>query len=172
MSLRILRGFTLFVNDDRNLYFEIDTLKLATKEEITETFQPGGGDLEMAVAGLGIKAFEVPFKVKSHAPDVVGLFGGPPGVRQNFTGKKFIVDEKDGSEHEHAIDIHGRLIKVDDEEMQGGKLAGYDHMIGSIDKYSEIWDGKVLHRFNFWTGGWEIWNSEPVNATRRRTLLS
>lgn len=172
MSLQILRGFTLFINDTRNLFFEIDTLKLASKEENTEDFQPGGGDLGLAVSGLGIKPLSVGFKSKAQSPDVVGLFGGPPGVRQKFTGKKFVVDEKGGGEHEHAIDISGRLIKAEDDEMKGGSAAGYDFMIGSIDKYAEMHDGRVLHRFNFWTGGWEVWNYQPINEARRRVLLS
>ncbi|MEI2387470.1 phage major tail tube protein [Breoghania sp. JC706] len=172
MSLRILRGFTLFINDTRNLFFEIETMKLATMEENTETFQPGGSDMEMAIAGLGVKAFEVPFKCKAHSPDVAGLFGGPAGVRHNFTGRKLVIDEKDGTEYEHAVDIRGRLTKVEAEEMAAGKVAGYDHTIGSIDSYSEMWDGRVMHRFNFWTGGWETWNFEPVNSARRRILFS
>ena len=170
--LDILRGFTLIVNDNRNLYFEIESLKLATMEENTEDFQPGGGDMALAVAGLGIKPLEVPFKVKSHSADVFGLFGGPPGVRQNFTGKALVISEKDGTESEHAIDILGRLTKTDAEEMKGGAAAGYDHVIGSITRYAHIVDGKVISRFNFFSGGWEIWNGDPINDVRRRILLS
>ncbi len=109
--------------------------------------------MALAVAGLGIKPLEVPFKVKSHSADVFGLFGGPPGVRQNFTGKALVIDEKDGTEFEHAIDILGRLTKADAEEMKGGAAAGYDHVIGSITRYSHIIDGSVVSRFNFFSGG-------------------
>ncbi|WP_029056962.1 phage major tail tube protein [Stappia stellulata] len=170
--LPILRGFTLIVNDSLNLMIEIETLQLPGLEEITEDYQPGGGDLQVQIAGLGVKALEAPFKLKSHSADVIGLFGGPPGVRHNFTGKKFIVDEMDGTEIEHAIDITGRLISVAEEEMSGGKASGYDHKIGSITQYSHMADGKVLHRFNFASGGWMVRNGVPVNEGRRRVLFS
>lgn len=41
MTLRIVRGFTLIVDDDVNLHLDLETLKLPTLEEITETYQPG-----------------------------------------------------------------------------------------------------------------------------------
>lgn len=172
MTLRIVRGFTLYVNDDTNLALDIDTLKLPTLEEITETFQPGGSDLELEVAGLGVKALTMPFKIKSHTPETLGLFGGAPGVRHAFTGKKLVVSEEDGTEHEHAIDVVGRLSKIEGEALAGGKATGYDHEVKSIWRYTEYWDSRVMHRFNFKLGGWDVWNFQTVNATRRRVLFS
>lgn len=172
MTLRIVRGFTLYVNDDTNLALDIETLKLPTLEEITETFQPGGADMELEIAGLGVKAFTMPFKLKSHTPETLGLFGGAPGVRHAFTGKKLVVSEEDGAEHEHAIDVVGRLSKIEGEALAGGKATGYDHEVKSIWRYTEYWDGRVMHRFNFKLGGWDVWNFQTVNATRRRILFS
>lgn len=171
-ALRIVRGFTLYVNDDANLALDIETMKLPTLEEITETFQPGGSDMEVDIAGLGVKALTMPFKLKSHTPQTLGLFGGAPGVRNNFTGKKLVISEEDGTEHEHAIDVTGRLTKIDGEQLAAGKAPGYDHEIGSIWAYTEYWDSRVMHRFNFKKGGWDIRNFEPVNESRRNILFS
>jgi len=171
MTLRIVRGFTLYVNDNTNLALDIETLKLPPLEEITETFQPGGADMEIEIGGLGVKALTMQFKLKSHTPETIGLFGGAPGARNNFTGKKLVISEEDGSEHEHAIDVVGRLSKIDGEEMSAGKATGYDHEIKSIWTYTEYWDGRVMHRFNFAKGGWDVRNFEPVNESRRRVLF-
>lgn len=170
--LRIVRGFTLYVNDNTNLALDIETMKLPTLEEITETFQPGGGDLEIDVSGLGTKALSLQFKLKSHTPDTLALFGGAPGVRHAFTGKKLVISEEDGSEHEHAIDVRGRIAKLEGEELAAGKATGYDHEIKSIWQYTEFYDGRVMHRFNFKLGGWDVRNFEPVNVARRRVLFS
>jgi len=170
MSLRIIRGCTLIVNDDKNLFLELESLKLPGLEEATENFQPAGSDMEVEIAGLGVKAFTVQMKVKSHSPDIIGLFGGAPGHRDHFTGKKYIVDEIDGREHEHAIDVTGRLTKIDAEEMSGGKASGYDHEIKSIFEYSEFWDGKVLNRFSFPRGGWLIRGGNEIGVRRRQIL--
>ena len=170
-SLRIIRGYTLIVNDNLNMALDIETLKLPTLEEITETFQPGGSDLEVDIAGLGVKALGLQFKSKSHSPEIIGLFGGAPGIRQNFTGKKMIVSEEDGTSHEHALDITGRLSKIDGEELSAGKATGYDHEIKSIWSYTEMWDNRIMHRFSFKKGGWDIRNFLPVNETRRRILF-
>lgn len=172
MTLRIVRGFTLYVADTVNLALDIETLKLPTLEEISEAFQPGGSDMEVEITGLGIKALSMQFKLKSHTPETLGLFGGPAGVRRSFTGKKLVISEEDGKEHEHAIDVTGRLSKIEGESMQGGKATGYDHEIKSIWTYTEYWDSRVLHRFNLKKGGWDIWNYQPVNTTRRSVLFS
>lgn len=172
MTLRIIRGFTLYVNDTVNLALDIETMKLPTLEEITETFQPGGSDMEIEIAGLGVKALTLPFKLKSHTPETIGLFGGAPGVRLPFTGKKLIISEEDGAEHEHAVDVRGRLSKVEGEEMSAGKATGYDHEIKSVWDYTEYWDGRVMHRFNFKLGGWQIRNFQAVNTSRRNILFS
>ncbi|KAA6405675.1 phage major tail tube protein [Candidatus Tokpelaia sp.] len=170
MSLRIIRGCTLIVNDDANLFLNIDTLKLPSLEETTETFQPAGSDMEVDIAGLGVKAFTLQMKLKSHSSGIVGLFGGAPGHRDHFTGKKYIVDEETGQEHEHAIDVTGRFTKIDVEEMAGGKASGYDHEIKSIFEYTEFWDGKVLHRFSFKRGGWLIRGGNEIGVRRRQIL--
>ncbi|GAA0599979.1 phage major tail tube protein [Paenochrobactrum glaciei] len=170
-ALRILRGFTLNVNDNIKLALEIETLKLASLEEIMEEFQPGGSDLQTNITGLGTKALAIPFKVKSHNPELIGLYGGEPGKRHNFTGRKLVISEEDGSTHEHAVDVLGRLTKVDSEEMSGGKASGFDHEINGIWNYTEYWDNRILHRFNFKLGGWVVRNYEPVNSDRRRILF-
>ncbi len=172
MTLRIVRGFTLYVNDETNLALDIETLKLPALEEITETFQPGGSDMEIEIAGLGVKAFNMPFKLKSHTPETIGLFAGAPGARHNFTGKKLVISEEDGTEHEHAIDVTGRLAKIEGEQLAAGKATGYDHEIKSIWTYTEFWDSRVMHRFNFKKGGWDVRNFVPVNEGRRRVLFS
>lgn len=169
--LRLMRGFNLIVADNVNLFLEIDTLKLPALEESTEAFQPGGSDMEIEIAGLGIKAFAMPFKLKGHNPDVITMFGGEPGERLRFTGKSFVRSEEDGSEHEHSIDVSGRITKMEADEFQGGKVAGYNHEIKSIWDYTEYWDGKVLHRFSVKRGGWVIRGGKEI-GTRRRQILS
>lgn len=169
-ALRLMRGFNLIANDNINLFLEIDTLKLPTLEEITETFQPGGSNMEIDIAGLGVKAFTMPFKLKSHTSEIISLFGGEPGSRINFTGKTFVQSEEDGSEHEHSIDVSGRITKIDAEQLQGGKVTGYDFEIKSIWDYTEYWDGSVLHRFSVKRGGWVIRGGKEIGARRRQIL--
>lgn len=170
--LNITRGYTLIVNDNTNLVLELGKVKWPTLEEITETHHPGGSDIELDVSGLGTKAPTMQFELKTNSPTIMGLYGGPPGKRHNFTGKKLVISEEDGSEHEHAVDLLGRLGKVESKDLEGGKSDGYDHEIKSIWTYTEYWDSRIMHRFSFKLGGWDIWNFEPINIGRRRVLFS
>ncbi|TAA54807.1 phage major tail tube protein [Shinella sp. JR1-6] len=169
-DLRILRGFTLVVDDDRNLGLDIKEMKLPVLEEIGESHHPGGSDMEIEIMGLGVKAFTLPFKLATHNPEIIGLFGGPPGFRRSFTGKKLVISDEDGKEHEHMFDCRARLSKVEGEAMTAGKIVGYDHEIKSFWNYTEFWDGRVMHRWNFKLGGWDIWNFQPYLPARRRIL--
>lgn len=168
---RFLRGFTLYINDNINLALEIEELQLAELEEQKDPFQPGGSDMEIDITGLGVKAFTLKAKLKSHTPEVIGLFGGPPGIRHNITGKKLVISEEDGQEHEHAVDMKSRMIKLGSEAMKGGKATGYDMEFGSTWTYTEYWDGRPMHRFAFKRGGWDIWNFQQINAGRRSILF-
>ncbi|HCL63715.1 MAG TPA: phage tail protein [Rhizobium sp.] len=170
--MRILRGFTLVVDDNTNLALEIEAMKLPTMEEMTESFMPGGGDVEIDITGLGTKAFALPFKLKTHSPSVMALYGGPPGLRRAFTGKKLVIDEEDGSNHEHAVDIRGRLAKIEGQEMTAGKAVGYDNEVKGIWDYTEYWDGRVMYRYSFKLGGWQVMNFEQVNTARTQILFS
>lgn len=70
MSLRIVRGFTLIVDDDVNLHLDLETLKLPTLEEITETYQPGGSDMQIDVSGLGVKALSLQMTIRSQITNI------------------------------------------------------------------------------------------------------
>lgn len=168
---RIMRGFTLVANDDVNLAMTIDELALATLEENLEGFQPGGSDGEVEISGLGTKALSLGVKSKGIAIGMNALFAQEPGVRNSFTGKSLVIDEETGTEYEHAIDVLGRVTKIGAGALQGGKANGYDYEIKSIFTYTEYWDGRVLHRFNLKTGGWEIKNFQKVNSRRASFLF-
>lgn len=172
LAPRILRGFTLVANDDINLAAIIEEMSLPVLEEITETFQPGGADGEVDIAGMGTKALVCAFKTKGNAPQLNTLFAGPAGKRHNWTGKKLVIDDVTGEEFEHAIDLSARLTKIDAGAAQGGKANSYDFELKSMLTYNEMWNGQVLHRFNLMTGGWDIQNGQPVNAHRRSFLFS
>jgi len=169
---RIMRGFTLVANDDVNLALSIEELALPMLEETVETFQPGGSDGEVEIAGLGTKALTLGMKVKGVAAGINAMFAGEPGTRRTWTGKVLVVDEETGEEHEHAIDVVGRLTKIGPAAHQGGKVNGYDYEVKSIWTYTEYWNGQVLHRFSLKTGGWDIQNFNQMNSHRRSFLFS
>ncbi|MCF6239589.1 MAG: phage major tail tube protein, partial [Candidatus Marinimicrobia bacterium] len=89
-----------------------------------------------------------------------------------FTGRKSLFDDEDdtGRVIEASIDVRGRLMKVDPEQMKGGDKAGYDHMISAITWYQEVHDGKVIRQFNFKRGGWTILDGASANDANRSAL--
>lgn len=172
LAPRIMRGFTLVADDDVNLALSIEELALPTLEETIETFQPGGLDGEIDIAGMGTKALVIGCKVKGHTPQMLNLFSGEPGTRHNWTGKQLVIDEETGDEFEHAIDVKARLTKITPGAAQGGKPTGYDYEMRSVFGYTEYWNGAVLHAWSVRAGGWTVRNSTPVNTHRTSFLYS
>ena len=73
-------------------------------------------------------------------------------------------DEDDtGRAIEVTVDVKGRLMKIDPEQMKGGEKAGYDHMISAITWYQEVYDGKIIREFNFFHGGWTFLDGGSAN---------
>lgn len=170
MELNILRAFNLIVSDTQNLHLAIEEMKLPSFEEKSVDFTPGGGSMEIDVP-LGVTSkLEMPFKLITDDPLIHGLYGMPVGTRTPFTARKFVVDEIKGREIEVTIDVNGRLMKIEPEQMKGGEKSGYDHTISSISWYSEVHDGRVIREFNFFLGGWRVRNGAAVNMTRNRIL--
>ncbi len=170
--MRLMRMFTGVINDDINLALEIEEMQLAEMKEKLSEFQPGGSSMSVNAAGLGIQPLAVPVKLAGYNPNVAGFFGGPPGLRHNFTGKVFRVDEYSGEEGEHMVDLKGRLTELKGSSLKGGDLDKYDHVWDSITEYSESFNGKVLHRFKLQMGGWIVWRGEPINANGRSFIHS
>lgn len=170
MELNILRAFNLIVTDQHNLHLAIEEMKLPTFEEKSFDFTPGGSSLEIDVP-LGVtNKLEMPFKLATTDPAIHGIYGLPPGIRNAFTARMFVVDEIKGREIEVTVDIQGRVMKVEPDQMKGGEKSGYDHAISSVAWYSETHDGVVIRQFNFFRGGWTIRNGVAFNGTRNRIL--
>jgi P2 family phage contractile tail tube protein len=170
MGFNFQRGFNLIVNDEENLYLEIEEMKPPMMEEKAYDFTPGGGDQELDVP-LGVtNKLELPFKLATQNPIVNSLYGQLPGVRTPFTARQYIVNEDDGREIEATIDIRARLMKREAENLKGGDKAGFDYMLGAITWYQEIFDGKVLHEMNRARGGWTVRNGVAVNSGRNNIL--
>ncbi|MBA4783660.1 MAG: phage major tail tube protein [Rhizobiales bacterium] len=170
MALNILRGFTLIVNDETNLALDIEEMKLPMLEEKSYDFTPGGSNVEIDIP-LGVtNKCELPFKTFSNNTDVTGLYGMQPGLRVPFTAIHHEIDEETGRDIEVTLDVLGRIMKVEREEAKGGEKSGYDFMISSIFRYSEVQDGRTFREYNFQLGGWTVINGVGVNEGRRRIL--
>lgn len=170
MSFNFQRGFNLVVDDETSLHLEVEEMKAPMLEEKAFDFTPGGGTQEMDIP-LGVTSkLELPFKLATHNPKIVGLYGLPAGTRTPFTARQLIVDEEDGRELEATIDIRGRLMKLEAEQMKGGEKSGYDHTISAITWYQEVFDGKVVREMNWKRGGWTILNGVSVNQNRNSIL--
>ncbi len=170
--MEILRGFNLIVDDNESLHLEIEEMKLPTLEEKSHDFTPGGGTAEIDVPMGVTNKLELPFKVISHNATLKSLFGQQPGKRNAFTARQLVVDELDenGKEIEVTLDIKGRVMSREGEQMKGGEKSGYDYKISSIRWYREVHDGKVVNEMDFSLGGWTVRNGVVVNQTRNRIL--
>lgn len=170
MSFAFLRGFNLVVDDSTSLHLEIEEMKLPARKEKSFDFTPGGGTQETDVP-LGVsEKMELPFKLATHNPLIKSLYGLAPGMRTPFTARQYVVDEETSREIEVTLDIKGRVMSLEGENMKGAEKSGYDHIISAITWYQEVHDGKIMAEMNFFKGGWTVRNGIAINTNRNRIL--
>ena len=168
VALNIMRGFNLYVDEDKNLFLEIEEMKLPKIEDETDEFSPGGSDYTIDVP-VGIAKLEAQFKLKGRGPLIRQLSAEKPGKRRRFTAYELIVDEQTGEEVQRVVTMEGRISAADPETSKRKEMVGYDYTLGSITLYEDVHDGDIIHRFNFFTNERTV-DGVDLNATSNRLL--
>lgn len=172
MPLFIQEAVNLFVGDDgpnNSKHLVLEGLKLPTLEEIAQKHYAGGAIGEIEVGGLGLKALQSTFKIKGYDPQIMSQFGLGTRANMPFTIYGAIRDKKGNSYKELKAVLHGRLAKVEVDDMKRGELIGADHMIHEIVHYELFWDKAEKYYYDYFTSEWRV-DGASQNAAIRNIL--
>lgn len=172
MALFIQEAVNLFVGDsgpDNSKHLTLESIKLPSLEEVTQSYTPGGSIGEIKVSGFGLKALESTFKVKGYDPQIMSQFGMNSRGRMPFTVYGAIRDKKGNGYVELKAVMEGRLIKIDGDDLQRAELAGHDHAIDEIWHYELHWAGKEKYYYDFLSSEWRV-DGVSQDSARRNIL--
>jgi P2 family phage contractile tail tube protein len=159
MPLIVHEATNLFVGDDgpnNSKHLNLDTIKLPTLEEVTQTFYPGGGIGEIEVGGLGLKALESTFKIKGYDPQIMSQFGLGSRERKPFTVYGAARDKTGNKAKELKAIMRARLGRIDGDELKRGDLMGHDHKLHEVWHYELYWDGVEKYYYDFERNIWRV----------------
>lgn len=159
MPLFIQEATNLFVGDDgpdNSKHLTLDTLKLPTFEEKSQSHHAGGAIGEITIGNLGLNALECTFGVKGYDPQIMSQFG--LGLRRSlpFTVYGAIRDLQGGGVVELKCIMQGRLAKLEGDDLKRGELIGHSHTIQEILHYQVMFGNKEKFYYDFFTSDWRV----------------
>lgn len=157
--LFVHEAVNMFVGDDgpdNSKHMNLESIKLPSLEEVSQTYYPGGGIGEISIGGLGLKKLDVTFKIKGFDPQIMSAFGLSSPVRMPYTVYGVIRDKKGNRAIELKAIIEARLGKIEADELKRGDLSGHDHMLHEIWHYELHWDGREKYFYDFPTSDWRV----------------
>jgi phage tail tube protein FII len=166
-DLKTYEGFNLFCqNVETNL--NLKTLKAGGLEEVEENFRPGFSDTGMDL-GMGLKSIMFEFTLMGDDPVTLALFGYGAGTVQNFTAYKASKSRftNDTAAKQTIIQVRGRIIKADEDEMEASKLVGTKYKVGEIQAFRQVHEGVLLHHYDVPAGGNQLRRADVMRALGR-----
>mgnify|MGYP000160787217 CR=1 FL=1 len=150
-------------------HLTIQTLRLPVLEEKTAEHGPGGS-VAAVTLGMGqIAPLDITFKLNGYDPDMLSLFGVGGRKIQPYTAYGVVRNKLNSKAIESKTIVHGKLGRIEPDEIQRGELSGHDHTIIEVMHYELYFDDKEKFFFNFAN---QIWRVDGVsqNADERRIL--
>ncbi|MGL5447430.1 MAG: phage major tail tube protein [Rhabdaerophilum sp.] len=151
-DLYTYEGFNLFaMNVNKSLVLK--TLNTGKLTEKMEKFHPGFSNMEIEL-GMGLEAPAFEFETVGDDIETLALFGFGAGTVQNFSAYKASKGRYEaGAVRQTIINVRGRLVSAEGDNMEGGKLSGTKFKVAEIQLYRHVHQGKLIHEYDITRGG-------------------
>ncbi len=150
--------------DTLNAWRVLDTVDLPSIERAMASFAPGGHVMSAAFPEE-IKDLMARIKLRGYSPDVHGLVGREPGNYTTATWYENLISFRTGEQKGRVVSMKGLLNAVKPDRRQGMKKTGTEYDFSSIVLYTDSYDGRIVHKFDFFAGpGATIVNGQSIFA--------
>lgn len=168
---RMIMGANWYV-DTINQRLRLESVQLPQLTKDMEEFTPGGGFFTLSIPG-SIKELEAPFSLNGSHDDVRSLFGREPGDWTNFFYYERLRDiTKDaGKNYGRVVQLKGLVNEVEQSEVKGKKGEATKYKIGTIVRYRDVVDGRVVHLFDYFANRLVI-NGQDYTAEHNRLIAA
>lgn len=161
-DLYTYEGFNLFAQNV-NKHLQLKTLHTGKLTEKGEKFHPGFSNMEIEL-GMGMEAIIFEFELVGQDIETLKLFGFGAGTVQSFTAYKASKGRfEGGAVQQTIINVRGRLISAEEDNMEGAKLTGTKFKVSEVQLYRHVHNGALIHEFDLRRGGNTLTRGE-INA--------
>lgn len=151
----VVRGHNWYIQAGNgpllNFWRVLDEVELPELNFSTEDYQPGGHMMTAAFPET-LDALKASIKVHTDDPRVRALCGRQPGDWITATHYENLQSFRDGTNKGRVITLKGLINAVKPDARKGVKKAGTQYEFSSVVLYHDIFEGKSVHRFDFFAG--------------------
>lgn len=164
----VIRGANWWF-DTINTWIGLDEVELPKIERMKEKFSGAGNPLALGLPEE-FDELEATIKMKENNPRIRALVGREPGRWINCYYYERLTSLRDGSNRGRVITMRGLVNSVQDERKKGLKPTTVDYKFGTIVAYHDMFDGRSIHKFDFFAPWETVIDGERVYAEAANIL--
>ena len=146
--LYIWEAGTIFVGPgggDADKGLNINNIKVADLEEITQEHHPGGSYGAIRLGGFGNKPLTISFKLTGVDPQAMAQYGVNGQQQQDYTILGGVRNKNGNAPMQYKLIAQARMTKVGSDAFKRGDLAGQDYELNEILSYAVYFNGAELY---------------------------
>jgi Phage tail tube protein FII len=146
----IVRGGNWYF-DVLNTWRVLDQATLPELKFVTDKFTPAGHMMGVEWPEE-LEALTATIKLKNNDPRIRGLCGRQPGDYVTSTYYENLTSYRTGENKGRIIILRGLINEIKQDDVKGLKPAGVDYKFSTLVFYHDIFDGKTIHKFDYFAG--------------------
>lgn len=146
----VIRGGNWYF-DTLNLWRVLDEVTVPELKHAEDAFTPGGHHLQVKWQEE-MEALEATVKTKTNDPEIQALLGRQPGDYTTATWYENLLSFRTGLNRGRVIVMKGLLSSSKQNAVKGHKAAGREYRFSNIVYYSDMVDGRAIHRLDYFAG--------------------
>lgn len=156
--------------DTLNQRLRLSKVKMPDLDRAKDAITLGGGWFKFDHPGE-IEPMNAPFSLHGAHDDVRSLFGREAGDWTNFYYYERLRDIQNGVNKGRVVILKGLVGKVTQAEVSGKRGGETGYEVSSICGYKDIMDGRMIHRFDFFSNSLII-NGVDYTAEHNRIIAA
>ena len=128
----------LFVGDDdpaNSQFLVLQSFTLPQFEEMTRSYNPGGGVLAISMGMRQLNALTFPFSLNGIQPEVMSYFMKPGSRRVNYTIRGNLADVSEQTDQPFVATINGRMTTLNKGQFSKASGVDTDYVVNEIVRY-------------------------------------
>lgn len=146
----IVRGGNWYF-DALNTWRVLDEVELPGLAHAMDSFTPGGHHMGVEWPEE-MEPLSATIKLKSSDAQIRSLFGREPGNYITATYYERLLSYRTGEQKGRMITLKGLLTEHKQDTVKGLKAAGVSVKFSTLVYYHDVYDGRSIHRFDFFGG--------------------
>ena len=146
----IIRGKNWWF-EEINTWMVLDEVRLPDIRRAVSAFLPGGSN-QAVEWPEEFEPLTAMVKTRNNDPRIRALCGREPGDWTTAYYYEHLKSFRNGVSKGRIVTLKGLVNAIADDPKRGMKPAGVEYTFGTIVKYTDLFEGKLIHKFDHFAG--------------------